>query len=115
MNFLQKLYRRIRGMGSVRKTPRTSWQEWASWRSTFFCKCGYLGEFTPDTYVIREQDHRENCEALADVTVVTPGEKRQTAVLRGGITGKFCSCPVTDARYVKICPKCGLGHWKVAA
>jgi hypothetical protein len=95
MNFLQKLYRRIRGMGSVRETPRTSWQEWASWRSTFFCKCGYLGEFTPDTYVIREQDHKEDCEHQFS-------------------TKGVCSCPVTDARYVKICPKCGMGNWKQA-
>jgi hypothetical protein len=113
----------FRGMGSVRKTPRTSWQEWASWRSTFFCKCGYLGEFTPDTYVIREQAHRENCEALMDIAIeepepltvkqFTPPEMK-TKIMRGLVAGKTCSCPVTDARYVKICPRCGMGNWKVA-
>ena len=80
--------------------PRgTAWQEWASWRSTFFCKCGYLGEFTPDTYVIREQDHKEDCEHQFGSSNPVMGH---------------CSCPVTDARYVKICPRCGMGNWKQA-
>jgi hypothetical protein len=115
--------RRFRGMGPVRKTPRTSWQEWAAWRSTFFCKCGYLGEFTPDTYVIREQAHRENCEALTNIVVQEPGlnlsppdaiAKVKVTTMHGLVAGKTCTCPVTDARYVKICPKCGMGNWKVA-
>ena len=70
---------------------------WPKWRTTFLCACGTAGEFTPDTYVIREQQHNEDCEFQYQVQ---PKE--------------HCSCPVTDARYVKICPNCRRGHWKEA-
>jgi len=88
--------------------PRgTAWQQWPAWRTTFACECGYLGEFTPDTYVIRSQEHVEGCDGMIDRSTGTVAVD-STKVVNLGV----CRCPVTDARYVKICPQCHLGHWK---
>jgi hypothetical protein len=82
----------------------TAWQEHHQKTDTpFICRCGQQLFFLETDYVIREQDHGEDCMWQYDE------QSRETR----GAMGR-CSCPVTDARYVKICPKCGLGHWKVA-
>ena len=102
--------RRFRGyVAAPARSGGTSWQQWPSWRSTFPCKCGYQGDFTPDTYVIREQDHVDGCYGTTDVSTGNPG--RETSRVMDLVP---CSCPVTDARYVKICPQCRMGHWKEA-
>lgn len=91
--------RRFRGyVAAPAGSGGTAWQQWPSWRSTFFCQCGLAGEFTPDTYKILSQDHAEGCDGW---TGFQPGSSP-------------CNCPVTEARYVKICPTCRTGHWKQA-
>ncbi len=66
--------------------------------------------FTEADYVIRSQDHIEGCEGITDISTGDPARSTSKAMdLRP------CSCPVTDARYVKICPQCHLGYWKVAS
>lgn len=52
-----------------------------------FCRCGKRLDFTSENYFIREQEHAPDCDQVP------------------------CSCPVIDARYCKVCPGCGLGHW----
>jgi hypothetical protein len=104
--------RRFRG---IVEPPRqfggrgTTWQEWPEWRETFGCPCGFLGEFTQDTYVIRSQEHVEGCEGVLDRSTGAPA--KSTSKL---IDLTVCKCRVTDARYVKICPQCRRGHWKQA-
>ena len=75
----------------------TSWQEHKRYDIGFTCRCGEVLAFMTSDLVIREQDHDEACLQIADAL---PGLK--------------CNCPITDARHVKICPKCGLGHWNDA-
>ena len=74
----------------------TTWQEHRRSDVAFECRCGLSLAFSSSDYVIRSQDHVDGCEAAAEVTPA-------------------CACPVTDARYVKICPNCHLGHWKDAS
>jgi hypothetical protein len=90
--------RRFRGY--VAAPPRSGGTSWQQHRKRQFkCRCGWPGvvfDYLFDDekdYVIRSQDHVEGCQFPT-------------------VDGKpLCSCPVTDARYVKICPECGLGHW----
>jgi len=80
------------------KGQGTTWQQWPGWRTTFLCRCGYQGDFSPDTYVILSQDHVDGCDGIGM-------QDRPHA---------RCDCPVSEARYVKICPQCRMGHWKQA-
>jgi hypothetical protein len=76
----------------------TTWKQHGRDEWAFPCACREMLTFTEVDYVIREQAHNEDCEFQYQVQ---PKE--------------HCSCPVTDARYIKICPNCRLGHWKEAA
>jgi len=87
----------------------TTWQQWPGWRTTWLCPCGNSGEFTAADYVIREQEHVEDCEGITDRSTGNPAKSTSKV-----LDLHPCSCPVTDARYVKICPLCRLGHWKQA-
>jgi hypothetical protein len=81
----------------------TSWQEHKRHEIGFTCSgttasgdpCGQVLAFMSTDLMIREQDHTEACDLEQ---VAFPGTK--------------CQCPIVDARYVKICPQCHLGHWK---
>ena len=87
--------RRFRGfVAAPARSHGTSWQQWPRDRATVLCRCGFTVHFSQDDYVIREQEHDEDCELQYEMQPV-----------------KRCACPVLDARYVKICPQCGLGHW----
>jgi hypothetical protein len=98
---------RFRGyVAAPARSGGTSWQQHRKDESFFICgnrpkdqtfSCGQGLVFTEEDYVIRSQEHDEDCEHQFDVQ---PKER--------------CQCPVTDARYIKICPQCGLGHWKQA-
>jgi hypothetical protein len=91
----------LRRFKGVVKPPRgqqgTTWYEHQSWEQSFECPCKTTLRFAPTDYVIRSQEHQENCAYQYDIA---PKER--------------CVCPVTDARYVKICPQCGIGHWRKA-
>jgi hypothetical protein len=85
----------------------TAWQQHPRGEVYFLCQCGASLVFSDDTYVIREQAHVEGCEGLTDQSTHTIAtDKTRLMDLR------VCSCPITDARYVKICPSCRRGHWK---
>jgi hypothetical protein len=93
--------RRFRGYVAPPRDPYgvprgTAWQEHQKDEWGFTCRCGLAQAFGEKDYVIREQDHRENCEWQY-----------------GAVPLGTCSCPVTDARYIRIC-HCRLGHWKLA-
>lgn len=83
----------------------TSWQEHKRFEIGFTCSgttasgepCRQVLAFLSSDLVIREQDHDEDCEFQYSQMIASR---------------KVCSCPIIDARYVKICPACGLGHWK---
>jgi hypothetical protein len=95
--------RRFRGYVAQPRDPfgvsrGTAWQEHENTYG-FTCTCKWQHMWEEADLVIREQDHKADCQAQFESQPVM---------------GK-CSCPITDARYVKICPQCGLGHWKVAA
>jgi hypothetical protein len=89
--------RRFRGyVAAPARSGGTSWQQHPYGEMGFTCRCGQAQAFTEDHYVIRHQEHAEGCQFPT-------------------VDGKpLCSCPITDARYVKICPGCGLGHWRQA-
>lgn len=84
----------------------TAWQQHTRQVISFPCRgvgrdgkvCHQVLIFTNADYVIREQLHAEGCEG----------------VMRTDSRTHPCRCPVLDARYIKICPGCGLGHWKQA-
>lgn len=123
--------RRFRGyVGPTRDplsgVPRgTAWQQHPSDTGVFVCQnrqltgpfkgqvCQLAQTFSEEDYVIREQDHLEDCEWQYETTVQTFDLHHTTTLKSMPVMGK-CSCPVTDARYVKLCPQCGLGHWKMA-
>ena len=91
--------RRFRGFVAAPKLHGgrgTSWQEHKRYDIGFTCRCGQVLAFMSSDLVIRDRAHREDCE------------------LEPNVAYSSCSCPVTDARHVKICPKCGLGHWNDA-
>jgi hypothetical protein len=75
----------------------TTWQQHRENEWAFVCACKEMLTFTQADYVIREQEHDEDCE------------------FQYKVSSERCSCRVTDARYVKICPDCRRGHWKQAA
>lgn len=75
----------------------TSWQEHrfrGALSMYMMCRCHWVYCFCEKDYFIRHRQHVDNCQALLEDS--------------GAIA---CNCPITDARYVKICPQCGLGHW----
>jgi hypothetical protein len=88
----------------------TIWQQWPAWRTTFFCPCGQGGEFLPQDYVIREQNHVDGCPGLIDANTHHFADLNKTPLM----DLRPCQCPVTDARYIKICLNCRRGHWKQA-
>jgi hypothetical protein len=87
----------------------TTWKQHGRDEWAFSCACRELLTFTEADYVIREQNHIEGCEGVEDFSTGAPATGSSKVIhLRP------CSCPVTDARYIKICPNCRLGHWKEA-
>jgi hypothetical protein len=90
----------------------TTWQEHRDGKP-FKCVCGWpeidFYQFEHNDYVIMSQDHIEGCEGVFDSTTHAPA--------KGGTSLRNlapCTCPVTEARYVKICPQCRRGHWRQA-
>jgi hypothetical protein len=77
---------------TVQAPGGTRWrQRLGAWEHPFTCSCGEELCFDAlKDYVIRRQEHAAEC-------------------LAGSLPA--CFCPVTDARYVKVCPHCGAGHW----
>lgn len=86
----------------------TTWQEHRRSDVAFECRCGLSLAFSSSDYVIRSQDHREDC-----IHLMLGAEVSAHALQQSEAVG--CDCPVTDARFVKICPNCHLGHWKDAS
>jgi hypothetical protein len=104
--------RRFRGIvepPAHAKGQGTTWQQWKNHISIFECKCGEILEFSQADYKILSQNHIEGCEGIFDSTTHTVATGRSRA-----IDLVPCDCPVTEARYVKICPQCRRGHWKQA-
>jgi hypothetical protein len=94
-----------------RNPQGTTWQEHRDGKP-FKCVCGWPGpgidyQFDLNDYVIMSQDHIEGCEGIFDSVTRTIAKAGSRAV-----DLVPCSCPVTEARYVKICPQCRMGHWK---
>ena len=87
----------------------TTWLQHAKDAWGFTCSCGELLAFLDADMKILSQDHTEGCEGIIDqTTAMVPTKDTKAIDLRP------CSCPITEARYVKICQKCHLGHWKQA-
>jgi hypothetical protein len=87
----------------------TTWQQHGKDEWVFACACQEMLAFTAENYVIREQEHVGGCEGIVDRSSGNPAKSTSKVVdLRP------CSCPVIDARYVKICAHCRRGHWKEA-
>jgi hypothetical protein len=111
---LKRWYRR-RFLGFVAAPPcsgGTAWQQHKE--KQFKCRCGWPGpgidyKFDEEDYVIRAQAHFESCEGVTDISNGMPA-KGSSRIL----DLRPCNCPVTDARYIKICPQCHLGHWRRA-
>lgn len=103
--------RRTRGFVAAPKLHGgrgTSWQEHKRYDVGFTCRCGEVLAFMDSDLVIREQDHSETCSVpFVQVSV-------KDHVTGAPMTVERCDCRITDARYVKICPACHLGHWKNA-
>lgn len=106
--------RRFRG---VVKPPAgqagTTWQQHDD--NPFKCACGWPGpgivyKFDQNDLVIRSQEHVDGCQGLMDSSTHRVADLAKTRM----IDLEVCQCPVTDARYVKICPQCHTGHWKQA-
>jgi hypothetical protein len=99
----------------------TAWQQHRSTEVGFTCSCHQVLAFTAADYVIRSIEHIPGCQAASPAELAISesifadgpqNAKIRADMLAPGLHG--CHCPVTDARYIKICPHCGLGHWKVA-
>jgi hypothetical protein len=89
--------RRFRGyVAAPARSGGTSWQQHPAGEMGFTCRCGQAQAFTQENYVIRERDHRDACAPQFSGNPLD------------------CDCPVTDARYIRICSGCGLGHWRQA-
>ena len=98
--------RRFRGFVAAPKLHGgrgTSWQEHKRYDIGFTCRCGQVLAFMTSDLVVRDRDHNENCQEL-----FISNERGETRPMGA------CDCPITDARHVKICPACGLGHWNDA-
>jgi hypothetical protein len=106
--------RRFRG---VVKPPAgqqgTTWQQHPMTRIgelAFACKCGNVMVWSQSDYVIRAQEHVDGCAGLMDTSTHRIADLAKTRIM----DLQVCQCPVTDARYIKICPQCHTGHWKQA-
>ncbi len=93
--------RRFRGIvepPAHAKGQGTTWQQWGNcWGPTVVCPCGTEITFTDADRKILSQSHVDGCDGIAMQQTKQP-----------------CACPVSEARYVKICPQCRRGHWKQA-
>lgn len=104
--------RRFRGI--VEPPPHakghgTTWLQHSRDAQRFLCQCGIVLAFTDDDYKILSQDHVEGCDGVFDSSTHAIATRTSRVV-----DLVPCSCPVMEARYVKICPKCRLSHWKQA-
>lgn len=103
--------RRFKG---IVKPPRgqhgTTWYEHPAWQEIFECPCKTTLRFMPEEYVIRDQEHVDGCSGLIDASTNRVADMAKTRI----IDLRRCACPVLDARYIKICPACHIGHWKQA-
>lgn len=89
--------RRFKGfVAAPARSGGTSWQQHGVKAVGYQCRCGNVHAFAESDLKIMSQDHVDGCDGIA----------MQNSPL------KRCSCPISEARYVKICPGCGLGHWK---
>jgi hypothetical protein len=81
---------------TVQAPGGTRWkQHLGAWQQPFVCSCANeLWWYPPKEYVVIHQAHTAECLAA---------EK------------SICLCPVISARYVKVCPYCGDGHWMDAS
>jgi hypothetical protein len=88
--------RHFSGMG-------TTWHQHPSNYVYFLCICGAPANlFEEKNLFIRSRNHHsDTCQQIDCETCKS-------------CNAGTCKCPVTDARYVKICPKCRRGHWKEA-
>jgi hypothetical protein len=89
-------HRRFRGYVAAPAGSRgTNWQEHRRDEIGFTCRCGRVLAFSREDLHVRDRQHIEGC-------------------LHASGMMPTCGCPIRDARYVKLCPGCGLGHWKDA-
>jgi len=85
----------------------TTWQQHARHVVGFTCRnCRTVLAFTEEDFVIRSQAHLDDCTRVLAPEFIAKVEQS------GG--WMRCSCPITDARNIKICPQCGMGHWQDA-
>lgn len=111
----------------------TSWQEHKRHEIGFTCTgitasgepCGQVLAFMSTDLIVRARNHEPHCTelSLAEIaqvhSVFHDGDEkarlRMEMLNSAGRAAGYpmgCGCPITDARYVKICPTCKLGHWK---
>lgn len=105
--------RRFRGIvqpPAHAKGQGTTWYQHATRVQGFTCVCGTVLAFSQADYKILSQDHVEGCIGVFDSTTNQPMSMDKTRL----IDMTPCTCPVTEARYVKLCPQCRRGHWKQA-
>jgi hypothetical protein len=88
----------------------TTWYQHPDWMETFECPCKATLRFAPEDYVIRDQEHVDSCAGLMDASTCRPAAIATTRIM----DLRRCACPVTDARFIKLCPLCHIGHWKQA-
>jgi len=91
------------------KGQGTTWQQHATRVQGFTCQCGTVLAFSEADYKILSQNHIEGCDGVFDQSTMTIAKGSSRVI---DLTP--CTCPVTEARYVKICPNCRRGHWKQA-
>ena len=87
--------RRFRGYVAPPRTAGghgTKWQQHKPDTIGFTCPCGMVIAFSTKDLFVRTRDHVESCPNI-----------------------NSCDCPVTSARYCKVCPTCKRGHWKDAS
>jgi|SRR5208282_3065581 len=111
--------RRFRGIVNPpahAKGQGTTWQQHpgkldlsGKWAEPFACQCGENLAFCKNDLKILSQEHNEGCEGVFDSTTSAPAQRSTRA-----LDLVPCNCPILEARYVKICPSCRIGHWKQA-
>ena len=107
--------RRFRGFVAAPKLHGgrgTSWQEHKRYEIGFTCRCGMALAFMSTDLVIRARNHTDDCLAPSEEVF---GDGKAKARIRANMLDlELCDCPIVDARHIKICPNCGLGHWNDA-
>jgi hypothetical protein len=88
----------------------TTWYEHPAWQEVFECPCKTTLRFAPADRVIRSQEHVDGCQGLMDASTNRAADVATTRIM----DIRRCTCPVTDARDIKICPECRIGHWRQA-